>query len=136
MVGTFTRFADFLQTFANVWSSIFSCLIGANGKSHAWKTGKYSSLKDLGCITPEALKFIANFWGNIAMTSDFHWSTLEELNLKMLEELEDRGLLTKSSSNSYEAVVRGWLYPLHQLEIGKSEVNIEELKNIQRNWTP
>jgi hypothetical protein len=70
------------------------------------------------------------------MTSDFHWSTLEELNLKMLEELEDRGLLTKSSSNSYEAVVRGWLYPLHQLEIGKSEVNIEELKNIQRNWTP
>ncbi len=94
------------------------------------------SLKDVGCTTPESLEAIANFWREIQMTADFHWSTLQELNLKMLEELEDRHLLVGQNSNVYGTIVDGWLFPLYQLEMKQNEVKIEELRKIQKNLTP
>lgn len=95
-----------------------------------------SALDELGFTTPEALAVIAKQWRSAPMTDDFHWSHLRELNIKTMEDLASRRLLHDEPSEVSQVVIDEWLFPLYSLDMTPIRVNKNELREIQKRWTP
>jgi AbiV family abortive infection protein len=89
-----------------------------------------------GCTTPEGLAVIAQVWRPINMTADYHWTNLRDLNYRTLKELEAQGLLREQAQEVYSAIVNDWPFPIYSAELGLAQVDQDELREIQRHWTP
>lgn len=87
-----------------------------------------SSLWYAGCTKPNALLSIANIWRSIELSDDSHWSTLRDLNIKTLEELDKLNLLNAEKPKYISTIIDRWLFPLHGLDIRIIKVNKDKLK--------
>ncbi len=94
------------------------------------------ALDFLGCTSAASLKVIADCWRPVTMTLDYHWSTLNEMNFKMIEALSKRALLSNLSEDVLKFVGERWTFPLYSLETSEERIPLKELKEQQNNWSP
>jgi AbiV family abortive infection protein len=93
-------------------------------------------LYNVGLSKANALAEIADLWRPAAIGSEMPWQELRDLNHKTLERLDSKGLLQERSQREYESLVDWWQFPLYSLDMSLLKVNIELLREKQRNWSP
>jgi hypothetical protein len=86
--------------------------------------------------TESALARIGGLWRASPMDDTIKWPDLRQLNVRTLNILEEAKLLRVRPDPVYRRVSNDWLFPLYPLDLGEIRVNPEELREIQRNWSP
>lgn len=87
-----------------------------------------TALWKAGCTKPEALQLLIRIWRPIKMSDDFSWHELREVNIKTLEELDEKNLLNTQDDTVCSVIIDRWLFPLYSLDIRIIKVNKEKLK--------
>jgi putative DNA methylase len=64
------------------------------------------------------------------------WQGLRQLNVRTLNILEESNLLRIRPDSVYRRVANDWLFPLYPLDLGELKIDPEELREVQRNWSP
>ena len=93
-------------------------------------------LYNVGLAKANALAEMADLWRSIAIVPEMSWEQLRNLNYKTLEQLDSKGLLQERSESEYQALVDWWQFPLYSLDMSLLKVDIEILREKQRNWSP
>ena len=88
-----------------------------------------------GFATSKALETIAEIWRPVRMHDDFPWHKLRDLNTETVDAISS---LTGSPvpAEDYEQVIDLWPFPLNTLGLSIISVDKEDLRNIQRAWSP
>ncbi len=94
------------------------------------------ALQAVGCTKPESLSLIADIWRQIEMTEDFHFQDLRKINEQTLDAMSDKGLLVAQTQEIYNRVINEWLFPLYDIELKEIPISREELREIQKKWSP
>lgn len=94
------------------------------------------ALFDVGISTSEALSTVAQVWRSASIRPDTSWNELRSLNQRTLEELESHGLLQEQPDATYAWVINEWQFPMYDLDLTLTPVNVETLRERQRNWSP
>jgi hypothetical protein len=63
-------------------------------------------------------------------------SDLRQLNVRTLNVLDESKLLRGRPDSVYRRVANDWLFPLYPLDLGETKIDPEELREVQRNWSP
>jgi AbiV family abortive infection protein len=93
-------------------------------------------LYDAGLCGVESLAVVANIWRASPMESDTHWSLVRELNIRTLQSLDTRGLLQEQPQDVFGWIANEWHFPMYALDLAKIPVELEDLRERQRNWNP
>jgi len=89
-----------------------------------------------GMTTAAALAKIAEVWRASSMDDSIKWPVLRQLNVRTLNILEESKLLRVRPDSVYRRVADDWLFPLYPLDLGRIEIDPEDLQAVQRNWSP
>jgi AbiV family abortive infection protein len=89
-----------------------------------------------GMTTEAALAKVADLWRASPMDDTIKWSALRQLNVRTLNILEESKLLRVRPHSVYRRVANEWLFPLYPLDLGELKIDPEELREVQRNWSP
>jgi hypothetical protein len=89
-----------------------------------------------GMTSPAALAKIAEIWRTSPMDDTIKWPALRELNVRTLNVLEELKLLRARPETVYRRVANDWLFPLYPLDLGEIRIDPEELREVQRSWSP
>jgi hypothetical protein len=89
-----------------------------------------------GMTTEAALARIADLWRASPMDDTIKWQGLRQLNVRTLNILEESNLLRIRPDSVYRRVANDWLFPLYPLDLGELKIDPEELREVQRNWSP
>ena len=52
------------------------------------------------------------------------------------ERIDERGLLAEQPSDVYRWIASEWQIPMYALDLSKIKVDLETLRDRQRNWSP
>jgi AbiV family abortive infection protein len=89
-----------------------------------------------GMTTEAALAKIADLWCASPVDDTIKWPALHQLNVRTLNILEESRLLRVRPDSAYKRVANEWLFPLYPLDLGKLDIDPEDLREVQRNWSP
>ena len=90
----------------------------------------------VGLSTGSALKIAAEAWRPTAIEPDTRWVEIRSRNHQTLEALESAQLLQLQPHETYSWVIDQWQFPMYDLDLGLIPVNVESLRERQRNWSP
>ena len=94
------------------------------------------SLHDAGLCSAASLAIVAEIWRANPVEPETHFSAIRELNVRTLRTLDERGLLAEQSSDVYSWIANEWQFPMYGLDLSKIKVDLEMLRERQRNWSP
>ncbi len=94
------------------------------------------ALYSAGIFQSKGLAIVADVWRPIAMTDNFSWVELKEINSQMLDNLKDNDLLQDHSSAVLSTIIDKWLFPLHSLDLSRIPIDQNDLQRIRDNWDP
>ncbi len=94
-----------------------------------------NALTEAGCLASSALEIIAKVWRPAAIDEAFSWPALQELTLKTLEAMEQRGLLKTHADDVCAVIVNEWSFPMYALDLRKERVDKNELRQAQQQWS-
>ena len=89
-----------------------------------------------GMTGEAALTRIADLWRNSPMDDTVTWPSLRQLNVRTLEILGEANLLRARPGRVFERVANNWLFPLFPLDLRERQIDLERLREAQRNWSP
>jgi AbiV family abortive infection protein len=95
-----------------------------------------SALSDAGCLKSRALNLLARLWRQQPIEEALTTNLLFDLNVKTLETMNAAGLVLTQDQEVIDEIANRWLFPLYSLDLRKDGVNIDDLREIQRNWSP
>lgn len=93
-------------------------------------------LQGAGMSTPEALATIAELWRASPIGPETHCTEIFALNRRTLELMESRGQLDEQPQETYQSIAREWQFPMYGLDLSMVDVDLETLRERQRNWSP
>ena len=94
------------------------------------------ALSEAGCLKSGALRIIANTWRPLVIADSLTTKELFDLNNQTLEALHAADLLATGDANIINEVANRWLFPLHTLDLRKDRVKKDDLRELQRSWSP
>jgi len=65
-----------------------------------------------------------------------HCTEIFALNSRTLELMESRGQLAEQPPETYQSIARDWQFPMYGLDLSMVDVDLETLRERQRNWSP
>ena len=89
-----------------------------------------------GFHKPAALAIIAREWRGFQFDENTHWSDYRQQNIKTLEEMRSARVLEDIDQHAFSRIVDEWLFPLHGVDIGLKQVDRDDLRRQQAEWTP
>lgn len=95
-----------------------------------------AALSEAGFDDPAALQVIAEVWRGVRFHPEDHWQVCEERNIKTLQLLNERGLLTGKGTENAGQLAWDWLFPLHSVDLSQIKVERMDLETIQQSWNP
>lgn len=98
--------------------------------------GVARALRAAGLCSPASLRVIADYWRGIALDEGVEGFRTRELNHRTLQLLDEANLLRRRPQSDYQFIVNEWRLPLYPLDLGKIDVDPQELRRIQENWSP
>lgn len=94
------------------------------------------SIHDTGLCSAASLAVVAEIWRTNPVEPETHFSAIRELNVRTLRALDERGLLGEQPSDVYSWIANEWQFPMYGLDLSKIKVDLETLRERQRNWSP
>jgi AbiV family abortive infection protein len=94
------------------------------------------ALSDVGIATPGGRAVVAQIWRPAPLDVKTHCSEFRDLNLRTLQALETGRLLLEQSNDVYSWIVNYWQFPMYDLDLHLIPVELEGLRERQRNWSP
>jgi AbiV family abortive infection protein len=94
------------------------------------------SLQGAGISTPEALATVAELWRATPIGPETHCTEIFALNRLTLQWMESRGQLQEQTQELYQWIASEWQFPMYGLDLSMIEVDLETLRERQRNWGP
>ena len=95
------------------------------------------SMKTLELFKIEMLQYIHEVWSSVAMTPEFHWGKIEEINRSVVEKalssLPDR---SEAHNRNANIVVDLWCFPLGHLDLRMVPIDESELRLRQSMHDP
>ena len=104
--------------------------------SEPWAVRTARSLHDAGVSTPAALAVVAEVWRPSPPAADTHVSVMLQMNHRTLDVMNARGLLNEQPQDTYGWIVREWQFPMYDLHLTKIAVDLDVLRERQRDWSP
>lgn len=95
-----------------------------------------SALSEAGCLKATALKVIAEVWRPKAIGSDLTMLEVFNLNNEVLQKIHAAGHLKNHAPTIINEIANRWMFPLYPLDLRKCRVNKNDLREIQRAWSP
>lgn len=93
------------------------------------------SLHRFGCTSEKGLKIIAKEWGGVAVEDDTHWSEIEAINKKILQQLDASGLCNNDLTQAdVRLALEHWTFPLGGVDLTPIKVTVTELQDERDNW--
>lgn len=88
-----------------------------------------------GAGTEAGLDIIATHWDGAMMDDDTRWNVVDELNRKVLADLEGASLTTPEfTGQDLQRILEHWNFPLYELDLSLIEVTEAELRQKQDAW--
>ena len=106
------------------------------GPIEPWSLKMACALSDAGFASPEGLSIIAKTWRPASFDLTTGWEVFRGLNLRTLRALDTAGLLQPQPNDVYSHIVRNWQFPMYDLDVQMIPVELEVLREQQRNWSP
>lgn len=94
------------------------------------------ALRDVGATTASGLSVVSDVWGTVNVEPHMRIDALEQLNLRTLAGLEERGLLVSTEVQSRATVQSRWLFPLWSIDLRTKKVAKKELREFHRRGYP
>ncbi|MGJ5814847.1 hypothetical protein [Paludibaculum fermentans] len=94
------------------------------------------ALRAAGLCRPAALRVIADHWRGLVLDESVEGFRTRELNRRTLELLDENNLLRRRPQSDYDFIVNEWRLPLYPLDMAPINVDPQELRHIQQNWSP
>jgi len=90
-----------------------------------------------GFTKPSGLRLVAAIWRGFEPDESTRWAEVAKRNQQTLAELGQGGLTSADFSDiDARLVVETWGFPLHGAELNVIKVDVETLREQQRNWRP
>jgi AbiV family abortive infection protein len=93
-----------------------------------------SALQNAGFTSSKALRCSAEIWRSVRLHDEFRWADLRDLNIKTIEKLRKRELLSKNAQKSIGIILQKWTYPLYGVNISLQKVDKNELDSIRNQY--
>jgi hypothetical protein len=95
------------------------------------------ALTRAGVATEQGLDVVAQLWRDFVPEDDTHWQKVAERNMFTLRTLAEQDLCSDDlSDEDVKAIHQNWGFPLHHEDLRMEKVDLEELRERQRKWTP
>ena len=95
------------------------------------------ALTHAGIATEGGLKVIADVWRDFVPEPDTRWQEVARRNRQTLRALEEQDLTTCDFvAPDPRIILDEWTFPLHHEDLSMIPVDVEELRERQRNWSP
>ncbi len=95
-----------------------------------------SALYDTGLLKAGALRVIAETWRIQKIEDTLTTHALFDINNQTLSNIHTAGLLKSTEPKIIDEIANRWLFPLYNLDLRKDPVKKDDLRNIQRIWSP
>jgi AbiV family abortive infection protein len=94
------------------------------------------SLSRAGLTTEAGLRVVGSVWRDFVPQSSTHWQEVASYNRRTLRLLEEAGVLREDfSPEDARGIVNDWSFPLHHEDLTEIPVDVEQLREKQRQWT-
>ncbi|MCQ8116297.1 AbiV family abortive infection protein [Methylomonas rosea] len=96
------------------------------------------ALHNIGITRMENLILFSNFWRDFVFDESTRYQIFREANYNFLQILESKGALkdNEASDSDFSLIINDLPFPLYKEEMKVKEVNLNDLKEQQRNWSP
>jgi len=96
------------------------------------------ALHKIGITRMENLILFSNFWRDFVFDENTHYQILKEANSNFIQILDSNGVLkdSKASDDDFSLIINDMPFPLYKEEMKVKKVDLNDLKEKQRNWYP
>jgi hypothetical protein len=93
------------------------------------------ALHRFGCTSETGLKIIAKEWDGVSVEDDTHWSEIEAINKRILQQLDAADLCSGDLTQADVRLALGqWTFPLGGVNLTPIKVTATELQNERDRW--
>jgi hypothetical protein len=89
-----------------------------------------------GFASIDVLSAIADLWRSFQPVPEMHWSDCRELNCETIEHVPTDVVDDTLSDDDVSRIINTWPFPMYELDLRKIDVDLNELRERQRNWHP
>jgi hypothetical protein len=94
------------------------------------------AMQRAGFCDARVLSEIARVWRDFHPVPETRWSQCRALNIATVERILAEAVVGDLSEGDIARIVETWLFPLYEVDLRKIDVDIDELREQQRNWHP
>jgi hypothetical protein len=89
-----------------------------------------------GFCEPGVLSTVSEVWRDFHPAPETQWSENRELNVATVERIPVKATDERLSDDDVSRIVNRWSFPLYEADLSKIKVDLEDLRQQQRNWDP
>jgi hypothetical protein len=95
------------------------------------------SLTRAGFGDPAGLQIVADIWRTFEVNDETTYTQLLEVINETVQRLQAAGVFQADyGGHDHSVIVDSWQFPLYLADLAEIRVDLEELRERQRNWTP
>lgn len=94
------------------------------------------ALNRAGATSPNGLRIIADIWRPFHVAPETKYVELSDTITNTLEQLQSTGLADGLYDRAARRLIDQWPFPLHSADLSMVDVDLDGLRERQRNWSP
>jgi hypothetical protein len=89
-----------------------------------------------GFCSTEVLSAVADVWRDFHPEPETRWSDCREINRATIERVPSAVVDEALSEGDIARILNSWTFPMYDVDLKKIDVNLNDLREQQRNWRP